>query len=70
MAKLDPSRQWEWVCRWVFSITGIRPKLDCISDRDLALLIRRSPQRWIVRKSKHLHRPRAAEILSQFLNET
>ena len=38
MAKLDPSRQWEWVCRWVFSITGIRPKLDRISDRDLALL--------------------------------
>jgi len=38
MAKLDPSRQWEWVCRWVFSLTGIRPKLDRISDRDLALL--------------------------------
>jgi len=38
---IDPTEaQWEWVCRWVFAVTGIRPKLDRISNRDLALLYR------------------------------
>jgi len=32
--------QWEWVCRFVFSMTGLRPKLDRISNLDLALLYR------------------------------
>jgi hypothetical protein len=37
----DPTEaQWEWLCRWVFTMTGIRPKLDRISNRDLALLYR------------------------------
>ena len=30
--------QWEWLCRFVFAMTGTRPKLDRISKRDLALL--------------------------------
>jgi len=28
----------EWLCRFVFTITGLRPKLGKLSDRDVALL--------------------------------
>ena len=38
LAMTQSEAQWEWVCRWVFAQTGQRPKLDRISNRDLALL--------------------------------
>ena len=37
--KLQPiEAQREWLCRWVFTITGQRPSLRGLSDRDVALL--------------------------------
>lgn len=38
---LDPREaQREWLARWVFSKMGLRPKLDRLAVRDVALLYR------------------------------
>jgi hypothetical protein len=36
MTRIEAQR--EWLARFVFSMTGIRPKLDGLGDRDVALL--------------------------------
>jgi hypothetical protein len=36
----------EWLARWCFAMTGQRPKLDRITDRDVALLYQ-SHHRWL-----------------------
>jgi len=38
MDKIEAQR--EWLCRFVFTMTGLRPSLRELSDRDVALLFR------------------------------